>query len=314
MKKFSIQSYRSPLDTIRTRLSGCLKGTSLLLFLLVFLFAFRYVVFAQIDNPIRGALRANVSASVGEFYLNLSGYISPFASIVLSSDGIFIRATVADQYGNFSISQVLIRRGFSHFCLDAVDFRRIGESLTCFNIPPAQDSVTMKDLFLPPTLGLSRTQIAAGGEAIAFGYTMPGAIVTLDINGKKLVTTADSSGYYEFRLKNLKAGTYILFASANYKSKDSLQPSKKLQLKALNWWEQFLAFLKELWHKFLVFLTSLALGPLWLVIPIIILIIILLLKIWPEKFTFIYRNRLTEFFFDFFGKGRKLHHAWWMGY
>ena len=286
----------------------------LFLLLVLFLFFCRLQAFAQVDNPIQGALRTNVAASVGDFYLNLSGYISPFASIVLTSDGIFLRATIADQYGNFSISQVLIRRGFSHFCLDAIDFRRIGESLTCLNIPPAQDSVTMKDLFLPPTLGLSRTQIAAGGEAVAFGYTMPGAIVTLDINGKKLVTTADSSGYYEFHLKNLKAGTYSLFASANYQSKDSLQPSKKLQLKALGWWEQFLAFLKELWRKFLFFLTSLALGPLWLVVPIIILIIILLLKIWPEKFTFIYRNRLIEFFFEMFGRRKKLHHAWFMGY
>jgi len=85
-------------------------------------------------------------------------------------------------------------------------------------------------------------------------------------------------GYYEFRLKKLKAGTYILFASANYKSKTLCSPQKNFSLKP-ELVEQFLAFLKELWHKFLVFLTSLALGPLWLVIPIIILIIILLLKI-----------------------------------
>lgn len=261
-----------------------------------------------------GSLKTSVIATLGDFYLSLSGYISPFASIVLTSDGIFIRATVADQYGNFSISQILIKRGFSHFCLDAIDFRRIGESFTCFSIPPAQGSVIIKDIFLPPTLGLSRTEIAEGSEAVAFGYTMPGAIVTLNIDGKKLTTTADKTGYYEFHLKGLKAGTYTLFATANYKSKDSLSPSKKLQLKSLSWWEQFIAFLKEIWKKILQFFISSPLGLLWLVIPVIIPIIILVFKIWPGAFAFIYKNRAVEFFFDLFGRGKKLHHAWFMGY
>ena len=269
---------------------------------------------AQVDNPLRGALKTNVEASVGEFYLSLSGYISPYASIVLTSDGIVLRTTVADAYGNFSISQVLIKRGFSHFCLDAVDFKRLGESVTCFNIAPAENSITMKDIFLPPTLGLSRTQINAGGDVIAYGYTMPGAMVTLDINGNKLTATADQSGYYEFHLKNIKAGSYMLFASANYRSKESLQPSNKLHLKSLSLWEQFLAFLKDIWKRFLSFLASLALGPLWLVIPVIILIIILLYKLWPEKFALIYNNQVLEFFFELFRIPKKLHHFWWAGY
>lgn len=272
--------------------------------------------FAQIVPPIGGALNSTVSAQVGEFYLNLSGWISPFASVVLYSDGIFLRATVADQYGNFSISGVLIKSGFSSFCLDAIDFRRIGESYTCFNIPPATGSVTMTDIFLPPTLALQKNEIAEGSSTLAFGYTMPGALVTLYLsNGEKLTTYADSTGFYEFVIKDLKAGTYSVYARAVYKNKQSLSPTKKLQLKSLSWWEQFLAFLKDLWNKILKFLTNLALGPLWLAIPSIILIIILILKIWPEKFTFIYTNKVIVFFTELLRKPKKnLHHSWWMGY
>jgi hypothetical protein len=251
-----------------------------------------------------GALKTNVQASVGEFYLNLSGYIAPFASIVLSSDGIFIKATVADKNGNFSISQILIKKGFSHFCLDAVDFKRIGESQACLNIPPAQGSVTMKDIFLPPTLGLSRTEIAEGASATAFGYSMPGALVTLYLsNGQRPTTYADQEGYYQFTIKGLKAGTYDLYTRAEFKDKQSLEPTKKLQLKSLSWWEQFIVFLKDLWNKLLKFLKDLSLGPLWLIIPILILIIILLVKLWPRRFSF--RNPLEK---------RLLHHSWWMGY
>jgi len=282
-------------------------------FLIICLFV--NVVSSYAVNYPSSELSTNVSGSVGEFYLNLYGYISPFASIVLTYDGLFLRSTVADEHGNFSITQVLIKTGFSHFCLDAIDFKRLGESLTCFSIPPAQSSITIRDIFLPPTIGLSRTEIAEGAEAVAFGYTMPGAIVTLHISGKELKTTAaDSSGYYDFHLKNLKAGLYSLYATANYKSRESLAPTKTLKLRALSLWEQFLAFLRDLWNNLLRFFTSLFLSPLWLVVPIIILIIILILKLWPEMFTFIYQNRFVIFFKDIFIKKKKLHHAWWVGY
>jgi hypothetical protein len=210
---------------------------------------------------------------------------------------------MADEKGNFSIPQVLIRTGFSHFCLDAIDFKRIGESYTCFTIPPATDSVTMTDIFLPPTLGLSRTQVNAGGSATAFGYTMPKAKVTLHINNKLIIVYADSSGYYQIPLDNLAAGKYSLYATANYEQKESLEPTKKLQLESLsksqqvaklagNWWDQLLKFLRDwLWN------------PLWLVIPILILIIILIRKLWGKQFIIPFRR-----------KTHYLHHFWWMGY
>jgi len=80
---------------------------------------------------------------------------------------------------------------------------------------------------LAANLGLSRKTVTEGGSATAFGYTMPGAKVTLHINGELLTTTADASGYYQFLLKSLKAGTYSLYATANYQQKDSLSPTKK---------------------------------------------------------------------------------------
>ncbi|MCL5435285.1 MAG: hypothetical protein M1405_02765 [Patescibacteria group bacterium] len=278
-----------------------------ILFLLIFAFA-APSAFAAFKIP--------VQAQVGKFYLNLSGYISPYASVVLTIDGLFVRATVADAGGNFSISGVLIKEGFSKFCLEAVDFKRLGDSFTCFTVPPAKGDVTMTGIFLPPTLGLSKNVIAEGGETLAFGYTMPGAEVTLYLsNGQKLTTTADSTGYYIFNIKNLKAGKYNLYARAFYNHKESLAPTKTLELRALSWWEQIIAFIKSIINKIIKFFSSWALGPLWLALPILILIIILILKLWPEKFTFIYQSRLIIFFTRAFRKPRKpLHHSWWLGY
>ena len=81
----------------------------------------------------------------------------------------------------------------------------------------------MTDIFLPPTLGLSRTEIGENSEALAFGYTMPGAKVTLHLsNGQTLTTYADETGYYEFKIRGLKAGKYELYATAEYNNKESL--------------------------------------------------------------------------------------------
>jgi hypothetical protein len=281
----------------------------LLTTLLISLFVFTATksMLAQVISTPTAALQTEVQAAVGEFYLNLSGYVSPFASLTLTSDGIYLGGAVADANGNFVISQILINAGFSSFCIDAIDFKRIGESYTCFTIPPATASVTMNNIFLPPTLGLSRTTINAGGSATAFGYTMPKAKVTLHFNNVLFIVYADANGYYEVNLKNVPVGTYSLYSTANYQQKDSLVPTKKLQLTALsksaqvsqqvkqtvgNWWDQLLRFLRNwLWN------------PLWLAIPILILIIILIRKLWGKHLPIPVKK-----------KSRLLHHSWWMGY
>lgn len=264
--------------------------------------------------PRPGAFNSTVSATVGDFYLNITGYIAPFASIVLSTQGVYLRATTADQFGYFTISQVLIKRGLSSFCFDAVDFRRLGESYSCIDIPPAKAAVTLRDIFLPPTLGLSRSEIAEGSSTVARGYSMPGALVTLRVNGQIYKTHADSTGYYQIVLQGVKAGIYKLDARANFQSKDSLEPSKKVILRSLSWWEQLIQWLANLWKRFTEFLTSLSLGPLWLAIPIIILIIILILRIWPERFTFIYKSKIMIIFAKAFKRHKPLHHSYFVGY
>ena len=283
----------------------------------IFLILLIFLIFNfKSASAVQPGFQIPVQAQVGRFYLNLSGYISPYASVVLTIDGVFIRATVADAGGNFSISGVLIKEGFSHFCLEGVDYKRLGYSYTCFDIPPAEDEVTMTEIFLSPTLGLSKNVIAEGGETLAFGYTMPGAEVTLYFsNGQKLTTFADQTGYYVFHIKNLKAGEYNLYARAIYNGKESLAPTKTLELRALSWWEQFIAFMQSILKNIQKFFSSWGLGPLWLGLPIIILIIILILKIWPKKFAFLYQSRLMIFFTRGLKRSKKpLHHAWWVGY
>ncbi len=253
-----------------------------------------------------------VLAQVGDYRLNLSGFASPFASIILTIDGVFYRSAVADKDGRFSITDVLIKKGFDGFCLLHVDFKRLGESEACITVPPATGSVTKNDIFLPPTLGLQRAEIEAGSDAVAFGYTMPGATVTIHLGeGKSFTVIADANGYYEYTLEAVPAGEYQLFATAEYKGKPSEAPSRTVKLTALSLWDQLINFIRKLWNDFVDRLTGLGLGPLWLIFPLVPIITYLILRLWPERFTFIYDSKLYALMKP---REKKLHHAWFVGY
>jgi hypothetical protein len=264
--------------------------------------------------PRPGSSSVTVSGTVGKYYLSISGYIAPFASIVLYADGAFLRSTVADEKGYFLIPEILVKEGLAKICFDAVDFRRLGESYSCLAIKPITGPTTIDNVFLPPTLGLSRSEIAAGSSSIAWGYSMPYARVTLHFGNLIYTTTADSTGYYQIELKNVKAGVYSLYSTAELNNKPSLDPEKKVTLKALSWWEQLIAWLLELLKKLWLLLTSLSFGPLWIAIPIIILIIILILRLWPERFTYLYNNKVIIFFTKALRRHKPLHHEYFMGY
>lgn len=252
-----------------------------------------------------------VSAHVGAYRLNLSGYASPFASIILRSGGIFYRSTTADERGYWEIDDISINKDFSSFCLEHIDFRNLGSSTACFSVPPAKEDISKQNLFLPPTIALQRSEITAGGNAVVFGYSMPSSKVTIHLqNGKTYEVTADEHGYYQLTLKNLPAGTYELFATAVYQGQTSASPTTTVRLTALTWWQQILKWLHDLFNWLWSVLTGLGLGPLWLILPLIPVILYLIVKIWPEQFTFIYDSQI----YVFFHPQKKLHHAWFVGY
>lgn len=311
---FKFNNSRVPKPRTGRNIRGRLRGASLLLLLFSVLLINQSRVYAQ-SYTIKGGLGSTVSGKVGEFYLNITGYIAPFASIILTSDGVFLRATTADENGYFSFTDVLIKEGFSKFCFDATDSKNFGKSYSCMTIPPVIDDVTIKDVFLPPTLGLLKSEIAQGSSAIARGFSMPGALVTLNVGDKKYTTNANRSGYYEFIVKDLKQGTYQVYATASLSGKNSLEPEKKLTLKVLSVPGQLINFLKELLDKIIRFFTSIALGPLWIAIPILILIIILLKKLFPAAFTSIFVGKFFIFFpYILHRKKKHLHHEWLFGY
>ena len=146
-----------------------------------------------------------------------------------------------------------------------VDIRRIGNSYTCLEIPPATQDSRKDDIFLPPTVGLSGRKITAGSSILASGYSMPFASVNLNLGeGKILTTSTDVNGYYKAEISDLPSGKYTLFATARYENKDSEKPERGLGFEVLGILQSI-----PRWFVYLLIL---------LILAIIILIIILFWK------------------------------------
>ncbi len=244
-------------------------------FLVVFLIGSQSSAFAATKGS------TDVQARVGEYYLDLSGFASPYASIVLTTNGQFLRSATADEKGNFFISQVSIPEGFSDFCLESVDFKRVGDSSACFTIPPAKGSVTKKDIFLPPTIGVSGKKLLPNSSIFAFGYTMPGAEVSLHIGDEILTGTADSEGYYKIEITDLAPGSYRIFATASLNGQESEKPTNTILIQSLSATGAVTQNIADKLRNLIQFFTSifeLLMKYIWIVFPVLILIIILISK------------------------------------
>lgn len=289
-----------------------MKWVVKLFFLLIF---FGISSFFQVFAFPAGHLPVDVSAAVGQYYISLSGSIAPYASIVLTTNGVVLRSTVADANGYFSFTQVLVKKGFNSYCLTAVDVKRLGQSEGCFTTPTITGSYSRQNIFLAPTIGLFRTQIQVGSNAVIWGYSMPGALVSIhSSDGKVYTATADTAGYYEVRPLISSEGTYDMYATAQFKNQQSVKPTNKVTLIALTFSQQINKNIGNWFTNLLTWIHNLPLGPLWIGLPILILIFILWRKLKAEPEGGNIKGKKKErLFFDRLLGPHKLHHAWMDG-
>jgi len=204
----------------------------------------------------------DLEARVGKYYFSASGIVSPFASVVMTTQGILMSSTVADADGRFYLPRALINDGFNNFCLEAVDVRRIGTSYTCFDTQLPTRDFSKDEIFLPPTVRLSERQIKPNSSIVASGYTMPGSKVSVNLReGYWFQATADENGYYKTEIKDLPTGKYQLYVTAVYEGKKSEKPTGTFEIEVLGWFAMIPSW----------FFLILILVPLALIILLIIL-------------------------------------------
>lgn len=213
----------------------------------------------------RGQNSVDLEASIGRFYFSASGIVSPYASVVMTSQDYFLSSTVADEEGRFYLPEALVNDGFNSFCLEAVDIRRIGTSYTCFEVDPPERDYSKDEIFLPPTVGLSGRKIEPNSSITASGYTMPGSTVDVRLGeGYGVEAQADLNGYYSTELTaGVPPGKYELYATAVYGAKISEKPTRTFTIEVLG--------LFSLIPSWLIWLILILLTSIVIFIPFIIL-------------------------------------------
>ena len=222
-------------------------------------------------------------------------------------------STTADSNGNFAFTSVKVAKGFTTFCLDGIDYKRLGESESCFTIPPVEAPYSRSEIFLPPTLGVFRANVNIGSNALVFGYGMPGATISVKLDGKEAcVRTADKTGYYECNILICKEGNHEVYADSVLNNKPSEPQLKRVLIKGI-------ALVKQVTPKppavpNVFFGLPGILIALFLLLLLIIVIIVLLRKFKPAWIPRVFIPNPGEVMhhgFDALFRERKLHH-WWM--
>lgn len=253
--------------------------------------------------------KTEVRAQVGEFTLNISGYASKNAAVILDSNKQTLGSTIADSDGKFSYKDLPIQRGFTFMCFRQIDLKSLGQSYSCLSIPPATGNVVLKDIYLPPTLGLERSTITIGSSGLAYGYSMPQSSVTMKLSsGTTYKEKADGRGYYSFTIPNLQQGSYELSSQGFYNQQESLKPEQKVTLKVLT-------SSAQVTNEGVLLRNQLQQNLPWMILSGILLIPLLiwmLYKLRPEWFSLIVKSKLFISLRRL--KKRKLHHSWFIGY
>lgn len=273
-------------------------GTIILLFVL----SGAVQVFGQTPpSPVSRGVK--VSAQIGVFYLSISGITSTGATVSLIAGDVYYKGEVADQAGKFKIPATLINKELSNFCLNVTDAKRMGAATACYDLPSITQNVDMTDVLLPPTISLKEDTIPEGRDAEIQGYTIPGASIVVHLQNDQIFTTAaDQNGYYDYKIKGIKMGTYQLFVSAAYNDLQSKVSSNRVILKVIKFSQYLSVQINKIWKVMLTY---------WYVPLILLLIAHCILMKWPELLPQVTENK---YFAVLLFHKRRLDHWWFVGY
>jgi len=222
------------------------------------------------------------SATIRGNTFTISGFTSPFASVVVTASSQFIVSTTADAQGNFS-APVTIALNTTNLCLDTVDFKRLGSSQTCINTATTNPI----GLFLPPTIGLLSTTVDAGQNATIYGYSLPRSSVIINPQNlpenQTYTVTTDETGYYSYTVESVPAGTFVFSAVGEVLGAQSLPPTGGVELKALSLFEQASTTAQDLTQSLASSIPASYLTPILLTILFLIICILVFLYIKKRK-------------------------------
>jgi len=224
-----------------------------------------------------------VTATVPYFWwLELTGWTSPYAQVELSMEQFVKRITTASDQGQFTF-RIALPRTIRPFCLIATDVSNISSYPLCLPPPPQESNILVKEVVMPPTLRIDKGKIAKGETVAAQGYTTPNSEVTPYLFEEKsrlplisqylnfLISSvsaaevpkppikSNQNGFYQFNLPTSDIGKNRVFVGSIFLNNPSPK-STTLVFDVFPWWrmilEKIIAVLANLLWLILKFLAK----------------------------------------------------------
>lgn len=125
------------------------------------------------------------------------------------------RDATADAEGTFQINFVGIAKASHSFGLIIKDKDNRSTQTKFFNIDTAANELTVKDILVPPTVGIPQRLISRGKPVVVTGNAFPGNRVILEVDGIiEQKVFAEGNGLYTATLDTgaLEFGTHVIRA------------------------------------------------------------------------------------------------------
>jgi len=287
---------------------------------LAFLFLFsRKPAIAPENNlaAVKGAqtisFTTQISATIGQNLLSITGYTSPQAVVILSSSaGNLSKETIADNNGYFVFTNVLLPEKVGELALISRDINGFASPPLFLPEPPANQSVAIEGILMPPTLGLSAGKNSYDQPSGLSGKTFPNAKVLIylyadpeqsfwasinnfgtnlwqlvihpawAISAPRLEIESDENGNFEVNLPSVAPATQKIFVASLF-DKNYSPKSFTLTFVTLSIWGKTGLFFRSLWEKILDFFRGIAQDPvriIWLEIPLLAILFLTLTVRW----------------------------------
>lgn len=157
-------------------------------------------------------------SSVGGGDVVISGIAYPATKVVILKDGAIATTTTADPGAAFSIRIQNLQQGAYTFGVYAEDAKGLKSTTYSFPVTVADNiTVTIDNVFLAPTIGVSSKTIKQGDPLGIFGTTAPQAQVTIHVHSaqefvQRVTASATGIWFKQFDTSLLEKGSHITFS------------------------------------------------------------------------------------------------------
>jgi len=130
----------------------------------------------------------------------LSGRAYPLSTITILKDAQVVAKTIADEGAEFQINVAGLSSGSYVFSVFGEDSQGFRSPLFTFPVSVTRGVlIKIDNIFIAPTLAVSKSQVKKGDPITLFGQSTPAAEVTLEVNSEQQIfvkATTDTSGVY----------------------------------------------------------------------------------------------------------------------